>query len=61
MSGNILELIISDNGIGMDTGITSTGNGLNNMGQRMKQIGFNYVIESEQGKGCKIKVDGKLL
>lgn len=58
---NVLELIVSDNGIGMDTRIASSGNGLNNMGQRMKQIGFNYVIESEPGKGCKIKVDGKLL
>jgi two-component system sensor histidine kinase UhpB len=57
---NILELIVADNGIGMDTGITSTGNGLNNMEQRMKQIGFNYSITSEPGKGCKIKVDGKL-
>ena len=57
---NILELIVSDNGIGMDTGIASSGNGLNNMGQRMKQIGFNYTIESEPNKGCTIKVDGKL-
>ncbi|MBL7913684.1 MAG: sensor histidine kinase [Bacteroidia bacterium] len=60
ITGNILELIISDNGIGMDTGITSTGNGLNNMNHRMAQIGFNYTIESEPDKGCTIKVDGKL-
>jgi two-component system, NarL family, sensor histidine kinase UhpB len=56
----MMELIISDNGIGLDTKIASTGNGLSNMGQRMQQIGFNYTIESEPGKGCKIKVDGKL-
>lgn len=60
ISENNLELEIEDDGIGMDTKIASTGNGLNNMNQRMTQIGFNFSIESDYGKGCKIKVDGKL-
>ena len=53
-SGTILSLIITDDGIGFKG--TKAGNGLVNMRQRAEDIGGNFTIESEPGKGTVISV-----
>jgi signal transduction histidine kinase len=47
---NHLELIIEDDGKGLNTGETSFGNGLRNMRRRMEQVGGTFIISgSPQG------------
>ena len=55
-----LLIRISDNGKGMHTADTSTGNGLPNMQTRMMQSGFSFEIESAHGKGCSITISGTI-
>lgn len=44
----ILRIIISDNGKGMNNG-SGTGNGIKNMQQRIKQLGGDFLIKNEDG------------
>jgi len=47
---------ISDDGNGFD-GVNKSGNGLQNMYTRIKEIGGEIFIISEEGKGTKIKIE----
>jgi signal transduction histidine kinase len=51
--GIILE--ISDNGKGLDTMLTSEGNGLNNMKQRCEQLKGQFSLQSASDEGLKIQ------
>jgi signal transduction histidine kinase len=51
---NMLQLIIKDNGIGIENSKLKTGNGLLNMENRCKEIGGSCVIESSLNKGVTI-------
>lgn len=56
--GNMLQLIIRDDGMGFDvnTAIRSDGIGLRNMRERVEFIGGDFEIESEPGFGTEITV-----
>lgn len=56
--GNMLQLIIRDNGVGFDVGSTlrKTGIGLRNMRERVEFIGGDFELESEPGFGTEITV-----
>jgi signal transduction histidine kinase len=49
-----VRLELTDNGIGFDTSIVSTGNGLRNMHDRAMAIGATLKVTSELGKGTSI-------
>lgn len=52
-----LEVIISDNGIGLpDTNLNQFGNGINNMQARMKSINGDFKIMSYQGTKVILKL-----
>lgn len=51
---NGLLLQITDNGKGVDNLSELYGNGLGNMKQRCEQLGGEFVIESEEGKGVSV-------
>lgn len=52
-----LKIEIKDDGKGFDTEKVDVGNGLLNMKKRMEEIGGNFVIHSEIGKGTSINVE----
>lgn len=53
---DLLEVEISDNGKGFDRSKSEkNGNGLNNMGKRITDLGGMYEISSKQNGGTKIK------
>ena len=55
--GNMLEIKIIDNGRGFHQGQTLvTGNGLENMRKRMSALGGELNIQSEPGKGTKVRL-----
>ena len=56
--GDVLQLMISDNGIGFDVGnaMNSRGIGLRNMRERVEFIGGEFELFSEYGKGTEITV-----
>ncbi|HAS61334.1 MAG TPA: histidine kinase [Vibrio sp.] len=56
--GNMLQLIIRDDGIGFDVAATlrKTGIGLRNMRERVEFIGGDFELESEPGFGTEITV-----
>jgi signal transduction histidine kinase len=54
--GDTIQLSVEDNGVGFDTGKAFTGNGLRNMKQRAAQMGADFTISSEPGKGAQIGV-----
>jgi len=57
LSGNNFEMIISDNGIGIDlSSLNVNGNGLNNLKHRAKEISGEIKISSEQKKGTKTRL-----
>ncbi len=54
---NLFELTIEDNGIGIQNEIgQTTGNGLNNMKSRASSLEGDLKIETESGRGLKIKI-----
>ncbi len=55
-----LELILSDDGIGLDTGNKAQGNGLSNMKNRASAIGGELTISSSN-EGTTIVFKGKLI
>lgn len=58
--GNIIALIIDDDGCGFDLNdIALSGFGLNNMYDRAEAIGASLKIESIIGKGTRIILEGK--
>ena len=50
-------LSISDDGKGFDTKIKRNGIGLNNIQTRTELYTGSIAIQSEPGKGCKIKIE----
>jgi signal transduction histidine kinase len=48
---NTLDIAVQDDGRGFDPGAQATGNGLSNMRQRMAELGGDFSIKSEPGKG----------
>jgi two-component sensor histidine kinase len=57
-AGGRMTLSITDNGRGfLIDQARSKGNGLGNMAQRLAQIGGRLVLESEPGRGTKIKME----
>lgn len=55
-SKNILTVLIRDNGKGFDLNKQLFGNGLKNMKNRALEIGAQFLIESEPGKGTTIQL-----
>ncbi|HLP76857.1 MAG TPA: sensor histidine kinase, partial [Candidatus Paceibacterota bacterium] len=52
-----LEIAIIDNGIGFDAPSPQGGKGLENLPQRLSQIGGRCEIESAAGKGTRVKIE----
>ncbi len=52
-----LKIEIKDDGKGFDTENVDIGNGLLNMKKRMEEIGGNFVIHSEIGRGTSVNVE----
>ena len=52
-----LKIEIKDDGKGFDTKNVDVGNGLLNMKKRMEEIGGNFSINSEIGKGTSVNVE----
>ena len=56
-SGEVLRLVIKDNGAGFDTGSTRSGMGTTNMRQRAEELGGALTIDSQVGSGTTITLD----
>jgi ligand-binding sensor domain-containing protein/two-component sensor histidine kinase len=54
VTGDLLELAISDDGIGFDADKVRDGNGLSSMRQRAQRLGGSVEIRSSQGRGSTI-------
>jgi ligand-binding sensor domain-containing protein/two-component sensor histidine kinase len=53
-----MAITITDNGRGFSAGqAQSKGNGLENMNRRLAQIGGRFVLESEPGRGTRIRLE----
>lgn len=48
---------IKDDGKGFDLNSTDFGNGLLNMNKRIEEINGNFSINSEIGKGTRIRIE----
>lgn len=55
-----LEIILKDDGIGMNLNKISLGNGISNMKKRAQAINWKFEIESREGEGTSIKFSGKI-
>jgi two-component system sensor histidine kinase UhpB len=51
-----IQLVIKDNGVGFDTGRTTSSSGLKNMHERAAALGGNLTIRSIPGKGTQISL-----
>lgn len=51
-----IKIVISDDGIGFDAETTSPGNGLRNMKKRLNDIGGQFSVESQPGKGTTVTI-----
>jgi len=51
-----IQLVIKDNGVGFDTGRTTSSSGLKNMRERAAALGGNLTIRSVPGKGTQISL-----
>jgi len=50
-----LVVVVQDNGRGFDPlNVKPSRNGLSNMAHRLKELGGNFLITSEPGKGCRV-------
>ncbi len=56
LKGDILKIIIEDDGIGYDADTIKKGNGLDNMQKRAKDIRANLTIITNPGKGCQVQL-----
>lgn len=55
-TGNLLTILVQDDGQGFQPGVQLTGHGLNNMKRRLEDIGGNCEVESLPGKGTVIRL-----
>jgi signal transduction histidine kinase len=53
---NILNMSVVDDGMGFDLATTKMGYGLQNMRERIEEIGGNYKIHSNSSDGTKISI-----
>lgn len=58
--GNRLQIVVRDNGSGFDAGKESTGNGLRNIRNRVKELNGNITIESGGDNGTVITIETML-
>jgi ligand-binding sensor domain-containing protein/signal transduction histidine kinase len=58
-SGDVIELILVDNGTGFEPTTTTKGNGIKNMAGRALKLGSTLLIESIPKNGTKILFQGK--
>ncbi len=56
-NGSQLKIIVEDHGVGFDPELAARGNGLNNLGNRMKKIGGTCEIFSSPGEGTTITLE----
>lgn len=56
IAAGILHISVTDNGRGFDTKQTRRANGLASMRYRMKELGGEFNLESQPGKGTLIKI-----
>jgi signal transduction histidine kinase len=54
---NVLNMSIVDNGKGFDTATTKTGYGLQNMRERIEELGGKYTLQSGVDKGTEISIE----
>jgi signal transduction histidine kinase len=54
LEGQLLTIRVQDNGVGFSTANNHSGNGLANMERRLQQIGGNFSIDSEPGRGTTV-------
>jgi signal transduction histidine kinase len=59
-NSNLLEITISDNGKGFDINNIKKGNGQENMQKRAEELRGEFLIKSEQGKGCTVSLKIKI-
>ena len=52
---DVIQIGIEDDGIGFDMSAERDGNGLDNFKERAQEAGIALVIESERGKGTRLK------
>lgn len=52
---DIIQIGIEDDGVGFDIGAERDGNGLDNFKERAQEAGIALFIESERGKGTRLK------
>jgi signal transduction histidine kinase len=57
---DLLQIIISENGIGFDPKLNYCGNGLKNLPLRLSKLGGRYSIESSIGKGTIVTIGLRL-
>lgn len=60
LSGNLLVVIISDNGTGFDTSFSHSGNGLKNMQERAQSHHWQLTIESTTGIGTTVTLKSQI-
>ncbi|MBX3253980.1 MAG: hypothetical protein KF862_07545 [Chitinophagaceae bacterium] len=53
---NILQIVISDNGIGIPEGLPTTGNGLNNIKRRISSINGEVKFDNNNGTNITINI-----
>jgi signal transduction histidine kinase len=58
--GNVLQLVIADNGQGFSFDKQPNGIGFRNIGSRVKKMGGQWQLESKLGKGTYISVELEL-
>lgn len=54
--GNLLEIIIADNGRGFDPALARDGHGLKNLPARLEKLGGKCELESHAGGGTTVKI-----
>lgn len=56
----LLQIEVTDDGIGFDGGVTTDSQGLYSIGQRMKSIGGNFTFVKKQDKGMRAVAEVKI-
>lgn len=56
IQGDVMTLVVTDDGIGFSTGQPTAGRGLENMRERVSATGGTWRVESEPGEGTKVEI-----
>jgi|GEM_PF-6648350 len=57
LTGNSIQMSISDNGVGFDPNKARTGIGLSNIKKRAELFNGKFSLDTAEGKGCRITVE----